>query len=151
MTFITVYITAGQRLDRSFDFSKYFLLGSIYLAAAQFNKGGSACLVWPGYPQPCSGCGYSLWITSQQKRWGWLYFGHSVNENHFHLITALIWAWWSIPVLVCPCPISVWSLLCPCRWSRSPFSCGQLARKCLPCYCDQSPENYDQLDVDYGA
>ena len=45
VSYITVYITAGQRLDRSFDFSKYFLLGSIYLAAAQFNKGGSACLV----------------------------------------------------------------------------------------------------------
>jgi hypothetical protein len=29
VSYITVYITAGQRLDRSFDFSKYFLLGSI--------------------------------------------------------------------------------------------------------------------------
>jgi len=40
VTFITVYKTAGQRLDRSFNFSKYFLLGSIQTPRAEFNNPG---------------------------------------------------------------------------------------------------------------
>ena len=42
VSYITVYITAGQRLDRSFHFSKYFLLGSTPPTPAQFSN--------PGYP-----------------------------------------------------------------------------------------------------
>jgi hypothetical protein len=57
VTFITVYITAGQRLDRSFNFSKYFLLGSIHTTAVGFNKGGCLFLLAGGYPQPCPVCG----------------------------------------------------------------------------------------------
>jgi hypothetical protein len=37
----TVYITAGQRPDHSFHFSKYFLLGSIYTRAKRLSIGGS--------------------------------------------------------------------------------------------------------------
>jgi hypothetical protein len=41
VSYITVYITAGQRPYCSFDFSKYFLLGSIQTPRAEINNGGS--------------------------------------------------------------------------------------------------------------
>jgi hypothetical protein len=44
VSYITVYITAGQRPDRSFHFSKYFLLGSTPPTPAQFNNPGSLLL-----------------------------------------------------------------------------------------------------------
>ena len=40
VSYITVYITAGQRPDRSFNFSKYFLLGSNGIQSVVFNNGG---------------------------------------------------------------------------------------------------------------
>jgi hypothetical protein len=38
---VTVYITAGQAPDQ-FHFSKYFLLGSIYLWSREITTGGCA-------------------------------------------------------------------------------------------------------------
>ena len=58
VSYITVYITAGQRPDRSFDFSKYFLLGSIQTPRAEFNNGGSV-LLW--FDQLCTAL-LCLWI-----------------------------------------------------------------------------------------
>ena len=40
VSYITVYITAGQRLDRSFDFSKYFFGGYIHIRTKEFSIGG---------------------------------------------------------------------------------------------------------------
>ena len=55
MTFITVYKTAGQRLDRSFDFSKYFFGGYIYYRAKEFSIGGLGCPAFGlPHPLPCS-------------------------------------------------------------------------------------------------
>jgi hypothetical protein len=55
VSYITVYITAGQRLDRSFHFSKYFLLGYIYYRAKEFSIGGLACPAFGlPHPLPCS-------------------------------------------------------------------------------------------------
>ena len=55
MTFITVYITAGQRLDRSFHFRKYILLGYIYYRAKEFSIGGSGRPAFGlPHPLPCS-------------------------------------------------------------------------------------------------
>ena len=46
--------TAGQRLDHSFHFRKYILLGSIYTRAKKFNNGGYASgLFTAPYPSPC--------------------------------------------------------------------------------------------------
>jgi hypothetical protein len=48
---VTPTITAGQRLYCSFDFSKYFLLGSITTTSVNFFNGG--CPFLPCLPCPC--------------------------------------------------------------------------------------------------
>jgi hypothetical protein len=50
VSYITVYITAGQRLDRSFHFSKYFLYGYIYIPRVRFNNRGCPFLLADSLP-----------------------------------------------------------------------------------------------------
>jgi len=63
VTFITVYKTAGQRPDSSFDFSKYFLLGSTGIVVGGFTMGGCPFLRSDQFSTGQAGLWIRLWIT----------------------------------------------------------------------------------------
>ena len=79
VSYITVYKTAGQRPDRSFHFSKYFLLGSTGKVVGGFSNGGCPFLPVCGYPHPLPWLWINLWITFHRKDRGCLCFRHTLT------------------------------------------------------------------------